>query len=278
MSALLCCQGWGPAGVPGRLLHCARGLRAPACDPAALHTSPNAPFFPPSCLPPMYAAAWRPSIEDPSTLQLFIDFYTATQAGRGGGGGGLGTPGRMPVSEWACKLPAVWPAAAAAGTHVPRSLVTHLTCSLHATIPRHPPSTAAAVQHGAGVPGAPRLGAPLALQLRGRALRVPQQVRGGSGCIGCVSQPVASLHPTSPRCLIPAPAHPPCTALHPAPPRRRLVNGTRDLLRAQAGLAHHANYHEFCRLLGRLKANYQLSELVRSWAAGGCLVRGRWNA
>ena len=28
------------------------------------------------------------------------------------------------------------------------------------------------------------------------------------------------------------------------------------------GLAHHANYHEFCRLLGRLKTNYQLSELV----------------
>ncbi|KAI3436525.1 hypothetical protein D9Q98_005942 [Chlorella vulgaris] len=42
----------------------------------------------------------------------------------------------------------------------------------------------------------------------------------------------------------------------------RLVNGTRDLLRQQSGLAHHANYHEFCRLLGRLKANYQLSELV----------------
>jgi exportin-7 len=37
----------------------------------------------------------------------------------------------------------------------------------------------------------------------------------------------------------------------------------RDILRAQAGLAeHHDNYHEFCRLLGRLKTNYQLSELV----------------
>eukprot|EP00882_Tetradesmus_deserticola_P016315 GHRQ01017417.1.p1 GENE.GHRQ01017417.1~~GHRQ01017417.1.p1 ORF type:complete len:285 (+),score=122.06 GHRQ01017417.1:116-856(+) len=44
----------------------------------------------------------------------------------------------------------------------------------------------------------------------------------------------------------------------------RLVNGCRDILRAQAGLAeHHDNYHEFCRLLGRLKTNYQLSELVR---------------
>ncbi|OIT33527.1 hypothetical protein A4A49_14946 [Nicotiana attenuata] len=28
------------------------------------------------------------------------------------------------------------------------------------------------------------------------------------------------------------------------------------------GLAHHDNYHEFCRLLGRFKVNYQLSELV----------------
>jgi exportin-7 len=39
----------------------------------------------------------------------------------------------------------------------------------------------------------------------------------------------------------------------------------RDIMRVQAGLAeHHDNYHEFCRLLGRLKTNYQLSELV-SW-------------
>ncbi|KAF8061166.1 XPO7 [Scenedesmus sp. PABB004] len=43
----------------------------------------------------------------------------------------------------------------------------------------------------------------------------------------------------------------------------RLVNGCRDILRSQSGLAeHHDNYHEFCRLLGRLKTNYQLSELV----------------
>jgi hypothetical protein len=27
---------------------------------------------------------------------------------------------------------------------------------------------------------------------------------------------------------------------------------------------HQENYHEFCRLLGRLKANYQLCELVRT--------------
>ena len=42
-----------------------------------------------------------------------------------------------------------------------------------------------------------------------------------------------------------------------------LVTGTRDILRAQTGLQEHANYHEFCRLLGRLKTNYQLNELVR---------------
>jgi exportin-7 len=41
-----------------------------------------------------------------------------------------------------------------------------------------------------------------------------------------------------------------------------LVTGTRDILRSQQGLAEHPNYHEFCRLLGRLKTNYQLSELV----------------
>ena len=42
-----------------------------------------------------------------------------------------------------------------------------------------------------------------------------------------------------------------------------LVKGTREVLRTQQGLAEHANYHEFCRLLGRLKTNYQLAELVR---------------
>ena len=41
-----------------------------------------------------------------------------------------------------------------------------------------------------------------------------------------------------------------------------LVTGTRDILRARQGLTEHENYHEFCRLLGRLKTNYQLSELV----------------
>lgn len=42
----------------------------------------------------------------------------------------------------------------------------------------------------------------------------------------------------------------------------RLVNGTRDVLLQKQGLGEHSNYHEFCRLLGRLKTNYQLSELV----------------
>lgn len=32
--------------------------------------------------------------------------------------------------------------------------------------------------------------------------------------------------------------------------------------RTKRGLSEHDNYHEFCRLLGRLKTNYQLSELV----------------
>jgi hypothetical protein len=38
---------------------------------------------------------------------------------------------------------------------------------------------------------------------------------------------------------------------------------SRDILLSGTGLAqHHDNYHEFCKLLGRLKTNYQLSELV----------------
>ncbi|MEW5298899.1 MAG: hypothetical protein WDW36_001972 [Sanguina aurantia] len=42
----------------------------------------------------------------------------------------------------------------------------------------------------------------------------------------------------------------------------QLVGGTRQILQSKAGLAAHENYHELCRLLGRLKTNYQLSELV----------------
>ena len=54
----------------------------------------------------------------------------------------------------------------------------------------------------------------------------------------------------------------------------RLVNGSREILQTKQGLAEHDNYHEFCRLLGRLKTNYQLSELVGEpglghWVRGG---------
>uniref|UniRef100_A0A2P2M004 Exportin-7 isoform X1 n=3 Tax=Rhizophora mucronata TaxID=61149 RepID=A0A2P2M004_RHIMU len=41
-----------------------------------------------------------------------------------------------------------------------------------------------------------------------------------------------------------------------------LMTGTKDILRSGQGLADHDNYHEFCRLLGRFRINYQLSELV----------------
>ncbi|WMV09109.1 hypothetical protein MTR67_002494 [Solanum verrucosum] len=41
-----------------------------------------------------------------------------------------------------------------------------------------------------------------------------------------------------------------------------LMTGTKDIMQTGKGLACHDNYHEFCRLLGRFKVNYQLSELV----------------
>jgi exportin-7 len=41
-----------------------------------------------------------------------------------------------------------------------------------------------------------------------------------------------------------------------------LMTGTKDILQTGQGLGDHDNYHEFCRLLGRFKLNYQLSELV----------------
>ncbi|XP_020224285.1 exportin-7-A [Cajanus cajan] len=43
-----------------------------------------------------------------------------------------------------------------------------------------------------------------------------------------------------------------------------LMQGTKETLQTGIGLADHDNYHAFCRLLGRFKANYQLSELVNA--------------
>lgn len=46
----------------------------------------------------------------------------------------------------------------------------------------------------------------------------------------------------------------------------RLVSATRSVLdpSARGPLGLHENFHGLCRLLGRLKTNYQLSELVRT--------------
>ncbi|KAG2613325.1 hypothetical protein PVAP13_4KG342500 [Panicum virgatum] len=41
-----------------------------------------------------------------------------------------------------------------------------------------------------------------------------------------------------------------------------LMAGTKEILQTGQGLADHDNYHEFCRLLGRFKVNYQLAELL----------------
>ncbi|XP_044761440.1 exportin-7 isoform X1 [Coccinella septempunctata] len=41
-----------------------------------------------------------------------------------------------------------------------------------------------------------------------------------------------------------------------------LVNGVKHILQNPQGLSDPPNYHEFCRLLARLKSNYQLGELV----------------
>lgn len=41
-----------------------------------------------------------------------------------------------------------------------------------------------------------------------------------------------------------------------------LVNGVKHILQNPQGLSDPGNYHEFCRLLSRLKSNFQLGELV----------------
>ena len=43
-----------------------------------------------------------------------------------------------------------------------------------------------------------------------------------------------------------------------------LMTGIQAVMQSKKGLEHVENYHEFCRLLGRLKASYQLSELVKT--------------
>ena len=42
-----------------------------------------------------------------------------------------------------------------------------------------------------------------------------------------------------------------------------LVAGVKDILLNPRKLTDPSNYHEFCRLLARLKSNYQLGELVK---------------
>lgn len=41
---------------------------------------------------------------------------------------------------------------------------------------------------------------------------------------------------------------------------QQLMNFIREILQTNQGLHHPDNYHQFCRQLGRLKANYQVSK------------------
>lgn len=44
---------------------------------------------------------------------------------------------------------------------------------------------------------------------------------------------------------------------------QQLMNGICNILRTQHGFESQENFHEFCRLLARFKANYQLVEIVK---------------
>lgn len=43
-----------------------------------------------------------------------------------------------------------------------------------------------------------------------------------------------------------------------------LISGIKNILENPQGLSEPNSYHEFCRLLARLKINYQLGELVKA--------------
>ncbi len=44
----------------------------------------------------------------------------------------------------------------------------------------------------------------------------------------------------------------------------RVMTGIQEVLSKQVGFEHQDNYHQLCRLVGRPKSNYQLSELVKA--------------
>lgn len=52
----------------------------------------------------------------------------------------------------------------------------------------------------------------------------------------------------------------------------RLLTSTTEILRSQWGLNEIQNYNEFCKLLGRLKANFNLQDLVSVNVCVGCIV------
>ena len=43
-----------------------------------------------------------------------------------------------------------------------------------------------------------------------------------------------------------------------------LMNSILMILKSKQGLSHEQNYHAFCRLLGRIKNNFQLTELLQA--------------
>lgn len=43
---------------------------------------------------------------------------------------------------------------------------------------------------------------------------------------------------------------------------QKILAGIETVLRTNTGLSSQENYHEFCRLLAKLKANFQLNEFV----------------
>lgn len=49
---------------------------------------------------------------------------------------------------------------------------------------------------------------------------------------------------------------------------QQLMNFIREILQTNQGLHHQDNYHQFCRQLGRLKANYQAYTVVVFYSRG----------
>ncbi|CAI5527637.1 unnamed protein product [Closterium sp. Naga37s-1] len=199
------------------------------------------------CVP----SSWRAVLEDTATMQLFFDYYAATKPPLSNQVG-FPAPVLQLVPEDTATVQLFFDYYAATKPPLSNQAFERLVCSR--------------------VPCPAGFRPPVLIHGRGRAPQVPlaphERLHGDP----------AAPDPPSSFCSH-APANQALECLVRLASVRRslftgeaerlkflshLMNGSTEILRSKQGLSQHDNYHEYCRLLGRLKTNYQLAELVNA--------------